>query len=203
MGMTLSGLIVLCVSAASAADPLYGTVPEDVPTFLIQFSDKKQAYGAIRLRDDWCRVTTEPDESVSQIEIVFDTPWEPREPFRGLRSRVVSLDYQPSALRRSRLESGWGDAGYLFVETPQGKRPIHTREIEYAKRAQALEEALRRAVNPPADAAQSQTPGPSESLDAPPGSLEQWGAQIALAITGMALAALVFRALVMRREKTV
>ena len=201
--MTLSGLIVLCVSATSAADPLYGAVPEDVPTFDAEVSGMEKAYVAIRLKNDWYRGTAEPEDSASQIDIVYDTPWEPREPFKVLRIDVESLDYQAPALRRSRLESGWREAGYRFVETPQGRRPIHTREIEYAKRAQALEEALRGDVNPPPDAAQAQTPGPSESLDAPSGSLEQWGAQIALAITGMALAALVFRGLVMRGGKTV
>jgi hypothetical protein len=189
-------IALLCVVSASNG-PFLGSVPENVPTFKINFSnDATDYYGALRTDTGWLMDAAGPGPDLKRAEIVFDTPWAPRENVKTMLSRV-HMDSEAPALRRKRLEEGWAAAGYVFLATAQGERPVLKTDIELAKRARDMaadvEAELHPTEKPATEAAQAAS---SPQVTATPPLWRQWGGHVLLLLAGAGIIAIVLKTLV-------
>ena len=199
LGMLGMVLILSAVVGVPLEALMTGEAPKAIPTFRINFpNDDKDYYGALRVDGEWITDRSGPGPEAVQVEIVFDTPWQRRNPYRVLRSKV-QFRYESFAKRQKRIEDGWDNAGYTFVSTPSGWQPVLKTDLEFAQRARAMA-----AQREPSAAAPEpeETPAPAGEAAAefPPGFMVQWGAHIAVALVGMALLALVVKTLLLGNE---
>ncbi|HPO17343.1 MAG TPA: hypothetical protein PLI09_28180 [Candidatus Hydrogenedentes bacterium] len=199
--MTLVASITIAFAANSG---LYsGEVPENVPTFRITFpNDSNEYWGAFIMNNEWVTDRNALESAVKRVDIVFDTPWDPQVHHSTLLNKIT-IEYEAPALRKTRLEKGWENAGYVFIEVMEngGKvsRPILKTELELAERARAMAETLEQELHPPAPVNGSDT-DPEPAPPAPkPGFLQIWGAHVALLALGLILLALILKFLLLKK----
>jgi len=187
--------IVISILAAQGNAFLYGAVPENAATFKLRFqNDENEYFGGIRRGNDWINDPQDLEAGLRRIEVVFDTPWNPQPSFPTVLSRLREYAYEPPALRRKRLEQGWDAAGYVFMDTPEGRRPILRQEIELARRARDMAASVETRLRPqPMEIAPNETPELPGVTAVNPGWMRQWGGHITMALIGIALAAIVLK----------
>lgn len=126
-------VIVGAVSLNLSAHDFFGEIPEDVPTFRIKFlRDHSEVFGAIRIQGEWVRDTSPIDLQTKALEIVIDIPWEHPQPQRRELGQRVDISYEVPALRKKRLEEGWKKSGFIVVDTPNGRKTIHSKDYRNA-----------------------------------------------------------------------
>lgn len=187
--------ILISIMTAQGNAVLYGPVPENAATFKLRFQNDENEYvGGIRRGTDWVSDPQDLEKGLRRIEVVFDTPWNPQPPFSTVWSRVREYAYEPPALRRKRLEQGWDAAGYVFIDTPEGRRPILRQEMELARRARDMAAAIESRLQPqPVEITPNKTPEKSGGTAVNPRWMRQWGGHITMALIGIALAALILK----------
>ncbi len=176
----------------------FGAVPENAATFKLRFQNDESEYvGGIRRGNDWVNDPQDLESGLRRIEVVFDTPWNPQPSFPTVLSRVREYTYEPPALRRKRLEQGWDAAGYVFMDTPDGRRPILRQEIELARRARDMAASVEARLRPqPVEITPDETPHLPGLSPGSPGWMRQWGGHITMALIGIVLAAIVLKKMV-------
>ncbi|GEM_PF-1193328 len=118
----------------------YGEIPENIPTFLIRIQrEQSEFYGGIIVQGQWLDNTSIPELKSKSVEIVIDTPWETPQIHRRELGHRIEVSYEAPVLRKKRLEEGWKKAGYVLLDSFQGKKVI--RDITYKQALQAMEMA--------------------------------------------------------------
>jgi len=193
--MLSSTLMVTLVFAAPVSELFWGEVPQEVPTYTVTFPDGETLPAGIRRGGEWLTDDSVLQRKAEWLEFVIDTPWTPQPPRNAFLNKLRERVREAPVLRRGRLEKGWEQAGYLFVQTPAGLRPVLKQELVYAERAAAMEEALDAA--PDGAAASQEDPLSLEGGgEGPPGLVRQWGGHVAVMVMGLILAGLVLKSLV-------
>ncbi len=187
--------LLLAALAQSPADPYYGPIGEGVQTFRITLPSGNTIEGAIRDKDQW--VGGEDARSQSVLKIWEDAPWLPERIRSELRGKVT-LAEEPRALRKHRLEEGWKDAGYAFLDTPLGKRPFLNTDIELAGSARKMAAEAAGAPPPAKNDGGAAAPQPAETTSPPPGFLRSWGGHFGVIAGAALLAALVLKGMVLK-----
>lgn len=190
-------IVVQCIMAQTDA-VFYGAVPETAATFKIRFQNDENEYvGGVRMDNEWVRDPERLGAGLRRIEVVIDTPWNPQPSYQTVLNRLRECIYEPSALRRRRLEQGWDAAGYTFIDTAEGRRPVQQKEIALAGRAREMAAAIEKRAQP-----QSGTISEDDTDDAPgvtaapPGWAWQWGGHLLVLLFGIVLAGAILKKMV-------
>ncbi len=201
LGMMIALILASLIPAQS--DGLWaGEVPETAATYRVNFpNDPADYYAGILVDDAWVKPGTTLPTGVKRVEIVFDTPWEPREHLFLLINKVT-LDYETPALRKKRLHEGWDSAGYVFVEvTENGKqvrRPVLKQELDLAQRARAMASAVETQWTPKDGAPPPAAPAEAVAGETRPGFLSLWGGHLLLGGAGLLVLAAVLKLMILR-----
>jgi len=196
--MTILFLMAATVGQMERAE--ISSVPDpdedDVPTFIMKRRNDPADYPVgIKINNEWLRDRAGPASNVKQIEVVYDTPWHPQPSEKILYSRIERLTYEALALRRARLARGWENAGYTFVDTPQGRIPVLKRELELARIAQEMANKVDRELYPPEEvveeAAPASDPGGASRI------VRAWWPHVVILVIGLSLAGLVIKRMVL------
>lgn len=131
-------IILCCLSYG--AQSFYGEIPENIPTFSIKVQrEQTEFYGGIIVQGQWVDNSSLPELKSKSVEIVIDTPWETPQIHRRELGHRLELSYEAPVLRKKRLEEGWKKAGYILLDSPQGKKVI--KETIYKQALKAIEMA--------------------------------------------------------------
>lgn len=137
--LQMSIYIILCW-LSYGMQSFYGEIPENIPTFSIKVQrEQPEFYGGIIVQGQWIDNSSLPELKSKSVEIVIDTPWETPQIHRRELGHRLELSYEVPALRKKRLEEGWKKAGYILLDTPQGKKVI--KETIYKQALKAIEMA--------------------------------------------------------------
>jgi hypothetical protein len=191
--MWLTVLLTACMAQTGASDAsFYGDIPKDVPTFRVYDRGTPIGFGAILIdQNTFWRETSVQLPPGRRPSIVWDTPWAP-----GTLDRAPSgatYEYESPIRRKSRLERGWAEAGYEFIQTASGSIPVLKREREYAARSRTMAAALESQ-----DMAQAETATVEDLAMRPqPSFLALWGGHIAVFVIGGALLVLVVKIMIL------
>ncbi len=193
----MTTLMMISLAFAANAGLYSGEIPENVPTFKIAFpNDAHEYWGAFLMGNEWVMDRNALESAVKRVDIVFDTPWEPQEHHSALLNKIT-LEYETPALRKKRLEQGWENAGYVFIEVVENdvkvSRPVLKTELELAERARAMAEAVEHDLHPP-EPDNNTAPEPAAApTKNPPGFLQVWGGHFALLALGFILLAIIVK----------
>ncbi len=168
------------------AQNFYGEIPENIPTFLIKIQrEQAEFYGAIIVQGQWLDNASIPELKSKSVEIIMDTPWETPQIRRRELGHRLEVSYEAPVLRKKRLEEGWKKAGYVLLDTPQGKKAM--RETLYKQALQSIEmaQSIYQQNQPPE---LLYTPAGVELSSNPPrvSFIKQWILHILIIITGIA-----------------
>lgn len=190
----LSRWLLLASLIAQAADPgMYsGAVPADVPTWRIVYEDGNEYFVGLRLGNEWYAENVFDLSPGQQITVVLDEPWNQDWTFNTMARKISSPMRETEVLRKARLEKGWRQAGYELITSDEGViKPVPQGATQQAQRARQMSAAVMAKLNPPPDAAIDL---PSDR--APAGFFSRWGAQIAIAVVGLLLVAVILKTMV-------
>ena len=180
--------MLIAFAALLAQTPFYGDIPQDVPTFILEFADGSTDHGALWLQDDWNREESVSSAAGQRPTIIYDTPWNPR---TDRMLRLPEFTLEPPALRKSRLEREWDAAGYGPADTPDGVKYYPKEEIELAERARDMAAKLAESND---DSGSAAAPA---AVQRQGGFLDEWGLHAVAAIIGIIVTGLVFRKMVL------
>jgi hypothetical protein len=187
-------------SWTEAADSrFWGDIPPDKETYRILLEgrdDTTPRYGALRVNGAWKTKDEILEEKPLLIEIVYDEPWL-LEPVTEKRIPKKDVYYSEND-RKGRLEKGWKAAGFVFEDTPQGRRPVQKEMPWKASEAHrmAADVAAERHPKPPTEPAE--TLSNSERAARGPGIVQQWGRHALLVLLVVVLIGLSLKTLVLR-----
>ncbi len=187
---------VALVAAAALSEDFFGDIPEDVPTFTVTLGRSGGTVKAALSTSGG--YVSDPNDVPTAKEYYWvepDTPWEASKK-RKVHLGAADVRYEAPIARRERLKKGWQAAGFQFVKTPSGDRPIHSKEIAAAKRARdmAADIEAKYAQAPELGASTAQPAGANK-----PGRARQWGWHIVVVVVGLALLAAVLKAMVLKK----
>ena len=155
-----------------------GELPGDAePVFRITLPDGEIRFGAVR-------------ESGQQVTIVFDEPWAPSRPVSYAQGRVT-YEPEPKVARDERLAEEGRKAGFVLHETRDGPRWVRQEDLEYYNRARDL--LAKPSVPSPIP---DEAPATSDTGEASPGFLAQWGLHGLVMVVGVGLGLLVWKTLI-------
>ena len=171
---------------------LFGDLPEEAQSFRLQTSSG-EAYYVFRANREWVKDLTALADNQT-VEVFPDTPWSPvAQPETRLARNLKSAEQETSTQRKQRLQAGWARE-HTFVVSAAGERPVKTRDLEYAQRADAMQQEVLDRIYP---AVTHTVAAPQESG---PGFLERWGGHIFLVLLALALAAVVVKTLILEED---
>ncbi len=143
-------LSIVILSSNFGAQDFYGEVPENIPTFLIKTQrEQSEFYGGIIIQNQWLNDTSIPELKNKAVEIVVDTPWETPQLHRRELGHRIEISYEAPVLRKKRLEEGWKKAGYVILDTPNGKRVIKDTVYKQALQAIDMAQSIYKQNQPP------------------------------------------------------
>jgi len=195
LSMIRTALLLVLMCAAPQGKVFWGAVPREVPTYNVTLPDGQIWRAGIRKDGKWVPDIGELELGGAWLELVADLPWQDPQPTRKEHGyKLKDWARVTTALRRDRLEEGWGEAGYTFVETANGPWPVQKTELEYARRAKELAMTLEAAPEAAADPQQS---AGGEGVENPePAWVQQWAGHAVVLAVGLALLAVVLRTMV-------
>ncbi len=194
----LLGLVISILAAPTQTDALYGgAVPREATTYEVFLSGQDSFYAAVQIDGVWVATHTMDIKPQQQIVLVPDIPLYASEPIKTMM-RHVTLQYEPPAMRRDRLERFWADHGYTFLETNAGWRAIKMEDIQLAERARVL---ARNSTRPSVATSPSQITLDAV-VDTPVrASRGLWAARIMIVLAGIAAAGILIRLSLRGKEK--
>ncbi len=143
----------MVILLAGTGDALYGNcefcVPADVNTYEVYERNTLVGCGGVRYKGegDWLKDSTPRIEKLrahgSQVEVVYDRPWDPRAPETITLTARYHFKLERRTARKARVEKGWRDAGFVL----EGGTYILQTELE--KLRYALEKANQPTEDPP------------------------------------------------------
>lgn len=152
MGCSMSYLFlsIIILSSNFGAYNFYGEVPENVPTFLIKIQrEQSEFYAGIIIQNQWLNDASVPELKNKMVEVVADTPWETPQLHRREAGHRLEISYEAPALRKKRLEEGWKKAGYVILDTPNGKKVIKDTVYKQALQAIDMAQSIYKLNQPP------------------------------------------------------
>ncbi len=196
--ISLGCALVVAVVAAGNDAHFYGQIPDGTPTFKVRLSGSSEEYYAAFWKDGEFIDRDALEEGLVRVEVIEDAPWGPRPLGKHLITKL-KWESQRGATRKKRLEEGWAERGFIFIDTPSGRRPILEDEHGRALRARMMSVGA-----PPTqeteEAQDSPVPAAQVTEAETPGLLTLWGGHAAVLGVGLALLAVLVRFMLMEGD---
>lgn len=191
--------ILLAAALAAPADTaLYGTLPQDATSFELTVNGESLGPVILQVSGDWWRGDA---ESLPAAGVLYypDAPWQASQMERLPRGAelVAELPYK----RKTRLEKGWKDAGYTFIETAGGVFPVREADKALAAKAVADAAAIERQSDPRnlVIASAGATPAAAEG-DASTGGAMGYLGHLIVVVVALVVGAVIVKALILGED---
>lgn len=193
-------LILVAALAAPADSAIYGALPQDATAFELNVNGESFGPVILQVSGDWWRADA---ESLPAAGVLYypDAPWLASQLERLPRGAelVAELPYK----RKTRIEKGWKDAGYTFIETAGGVFPVREADKDLAAKAVAATVALERRSDPRnlIIASAGATPARAEG-GAPAGGMMGYLGHIIVVVVALLVGAVIVKALILGNDES-
>ncbi len=176
-------------AAATEDSPLFwGVIPKDTPTYAIEVGNQPVIQGVFGVRGELGDPNQFKDlDGLTQITVVFDTPWEPYEVNTTKAQVALGAPELPGA-RLDRLRKGWQKSPYDIVD---GRR-VARADLELAAHAQEAAAKVHDRIYPAVTVQESASPSPE------PGFMTLYGWHIAILVAAVLAMVVVLKGMVFR-----